>query len=83
MQAYVRHIRPHDPASEPGGAYGRGWIGSYSSRLNATFRKVKSNLALCATKTHPRANSAKPGSTHSMGGAAATIASWMPVRRDI
>src|SRR5262245_18770660 len=41
---------------------------------------VKSNVALCATNTHPRANSTNDGNTHSTGGAPATARSSIPVR---
>ena len=38
-----------------------------------------SKRALCATSTHPAANSRNAGSTDSIGGASATIELLMPV----
>ena len=46
----------------------------------AALRKPRSNGALWATSTAPRANSRNAGSTVPMRGAAATIIEVMPVR---
>ena len=46
---------------------------------HAAVRKPTSNGALWAMSTQPRANARNVGSTRSSGGAAATIASLMPV----
>ena len=43
-------------------------------------RKLRSNGALCATSTQPRAKSSSPGSTAASRGAAASIQSLIPVR---
>ena len=51
-----------------------------SKRLQAALRKPMSNGALWATSTASPTNSRNAGSTPSIGGAAATIASVMPVR---
>ncbi len=48
-------------------------------RAAKCWRNPTSNGALWATSTHPRANSRNWGSTCSIGGATATIASVMPV----
>ncbi|SSC21769.1 Hypothetical protein KLENKIAIHU_344, partial [Klenkia terrae] len=45
----------------------------------AALRNPRSKGALCATRTAPRANSRKCGSTDSMRGAVATIVEVMPV----
>jgi hypothetical protein len=45
----------------------------------AALRKPRSNGALWATSTAPRANSRNPGSTAPIRGAAATIIVVMPV----
>ena len=50
-----------------------------SQARHAAIRKLTSNGALCAVSTPPRANARKAGSTSTSGGAAATIASLMPV----
>ena len=47
---------------------------------HAALRKPRSNGALWATSTAPRANSRKAGSTVPMRGAAATIIEVIPVR---
>jgi len=50
-----------------------------SQAWHAAVRKPTSNGALWAVSTQPRANARKAGSTSASGGAAATIASLMPV----
>ncbi len=50
-----------------------------SQAWHAAVRKPTSNGALCAVSTQPRAKARKAGSTSASGGAAATIASLMPV----
>jgi hypothetical protein len=56
-------------------------LGGQSMPLSAqaAVRKPRSNGALCATMTLPRANSMNRGSTSPIGGAPATISSVMPV----
>jgi hypothetical protein len=46
---------------------------------HAALRKPRSNGALCATSTAPRANSRKAGSTAPIRGAAATMLEVIPV----
>ena len=77
----VGHLvaRQQAPGQDGGVDRGRDAGQAMPFSAQAALRNPRSNGALCATRTAPRANSRKPGSTAPMRGAAATIIVVMPV----